>query len=106
MRQHDISGCALRGHLVFVDMRSGTLTLDCILALEGRTSGSPVTFSARFADAGPRSLKQAVQLLFRWADEATPIEVLVRDGRAGARIQITSDSSRVVLTSKRSTDDT
>ena len=100
MRNNETSGCVLRGQLVFAEMRAGTLTLDCILTGDGRPSGSPVTFSARFADSGPGYLDQGLQLLFEWANDAAVIEVLVGEGRAGPRVQITSASKRVVLTSK------
>ena len=100
MRSSGTGDRALRGQLVFAEMRAGTLTLDCLLALEGRVSGSPVTFSARFADGGPTSLDRAVELLLEWAHEATPVEVLVSEGRASPQVRITSDSKRVVLTSK------
>ena len=101
MHRNDISGCALRGQLVFAQMQADTLTLDCILAREGRDSGSPMTFSARLPDNGPRSLGTAFELLFQWADEAAPVEVLVCEGRGGPQVRITSASQRVVLTSKR-----
>lgn len=97
MRRYDTGARALRGQLLFAALDGGTLTLDCVLALDGRETGSPVTFCARLADADAAVFGRAVQLLLHWAAEGAPIEVTFANGEAGGHVQITSSMKRVVL---------
>jgi hypothetical protein len=102
MRRHKTSVASLRGQLLFADMESGTLTLDCLLAKAGGT-GSPVTFSARLPGLGHAS-ELAIALLFQWAAEGTPIEVRITEGRTGPHVEIESSTRLVVLESDETQD--
>ena len=97
MRRHKTSVASLRGQLLFADMESGTLTLDCILAKTGGT-GSPVTFAAKLPSRG-HAPELAIDLLFQWAAEGVPIEVRISEGKAGPEVEIASSTRRVVLES-------
>lgn len=97
MPRETTGGRPLHGQLLFADVDRGTLTLDCILALDGRDTGSPVTFSARLANADGTAFGRAVGLLLQWADEGAPVEVTFANGAAGGHVQITSKTKRVVL---------
>ena len=102
MRRHKAPVATLRGQLLFADMESGTLTLDCILARNGWT-GSPVTFSAKLPTRG-NAPELALDLLFRWAAEGAPVEVRITEGKAGPQVEIASAARRVVLESDETQD--
>ena len=97
MRRHKAGVASLRGQLLFADMESGTLTLDCILARVGGT-GSPVTFSAKLPRRG-NAPELALDLLFQWAADGSPIDVRITDGKTGPQVEIASSTRRVLLES-------
>lgn len=97
MRRNKPSVATLRGQLLFADMESGTLTLDCILARNGGT-GAPVTFSAKLPAQG-HPPEPAIELLFQWASEGEPVDVRISEGKAGPHVEIATSTRRVVLES-------
>lgn len=98
MRRHRANVATLQGQLLFADMDSGTLTLDCILARNGGT-GSPVTFSAKLPTES-HAPQPAIELLFEWAAEGAPVDVRITTGKAGPNVEIASSTRRVVLESE------
>src|SRR5947209_5826947 len=96
MRRRDTDTCSLEGQLLFAELEGETLTLDCLLARPGEGTASPVTFAATFTRR-TRSPHLAVELLHRWADDATPIAVTMSEGREGAKVEIAAPSGRVLL---------
>lgn len=87
---------SLNGQLLFAEFDSGTLTLDCVLdATRGGPVG-PVTIAAHFPQPVTTPI-DALHLLRRWADEAAPVEITIADEHAGAHVEISAPSGRVVL---------
>lgn len=87
---------SLQGQLLFAELESGTLTLDCVLMRAGGVAAAPVTFAAKFPQKS-RSRQLAIELLNEWANGLVPVEVTISDGRGGARVEIATSLGRVVL---------
>lgn len=87
---------SLSGQLLFAELDSNTLTVDCVLDHTTPGTGGPISITAHFPHA-LTSPVTAVTLLQRWAEEAAPIEITISHERSGAHVQIAAPSGRVVL---------
>lgn len=96
MKRRSKSARSLSGQLLFAELDSNTLFVDCVLDQTAPGTGGPISIAACF----PHFLTTpvaAVTLLRRWAEEAAPIEITIFHQRSGSHVQIAAPSGRVVL---------
>lgn len=97
MRRNRTTTPAFIGQLLFAEVEADSIVLDCVLARTTVASpGAPVTLKANW----PRhtNAREVTSVLRQWADEEAFIEVTIADGPRGPAVEITSDTTKVILT--------
>lgn len=97
MRRHRTTTPPFIGQLLFAEVDADSIVLDCVLARSATgTAAAPVTLKAnwpRHTDPG-----EVTSVLREWADDEAEIEVMIVDGPRGLAVEITSASTKVILT--------
>jgi hypothetical protein len=83
------------GQLVFADVESNFLVLDCLLSRsESEATSVPVTLKARVPK---RARRDVLEVLATWADEGSEVDVSISDTARGTEVEISSCCQRIVL---------
>lgn len=96
MRKQRETTKPLVGQILFTEVRTDGVVLDCLLTRDGSaTPAVPMTFVARLKTK--LGLGEALDLLDWWAEDGTMLEVSINPGKRGPEVQISSPSARLIL---------
>lgn len=83
------------GQLLFAEVESNFLVLDCLLSRsESQAVSVPVTLKARVPK---RARRDVLEVLAMWADDGSDVEVSISHTAKGTEVEIASCCQRIVL---------
>jgi hypothetical protein len=95
MRRQRVRVKKMAGQLLFAEVESEFLILDCMLGrAEGPCAAVPVTLRARVPK---RVRRNVMDVLASWADDASAIDVSISETARGTQVEISSRCHRIVL---------
>ena len=85
----------LSGQLLFAEVETDVLILDCLLGKpDGLSASVPVTLKARVPK---RARRDVIDVIESWADDGSAVEVSISDTAHGTEVEIWSCCQRIVL---------